>query len=78
MTLQREIVGGGNPVFEDPGSKETVLNIRIGPFDYEVVLVPDLKDDDGESCDGLYRHSEGEIRVNDALGEQAREVTIWH
>ena len=52
-------------------------SIRIGGIEYLVIEREELRDD-GERIDGQFCHTESEIRLDAALGPQARRATLWH
>lgn len=52
--------------------------VRIGPFDYAVDIVEDLKNDDGDGLYGEIVYSTRRIRVMvDQVADQ-RLATLWH
>ena len=56
----------------------SVDTIRIGPIDYAIELVDDLKTEDDEPADGWICYVDGAIRLDTALNPQLRRVTLWH
>ena len=53
--------------------------IKIGAIRYRIVTEKNLVDDDGlKRLDGHIRYSSSEIKLDSALGPQARRQVIWH
>ncbi len=55
--------------------------VQIGGRTIQVYLTTDLRADDGDKVDGLWRPDAGEggdIQVEAGLPSQARDETIWH
>ena len=53
-------------------------SIRIGPFDYAVDIVEDLKDDDGTRLYGEIIYSTRRIRIKPDQEKDQRLATLWH
>ena len=53
-------------------------HIRIGPFDYELLFVERLQDEDGEACDGLQRYNATTIEIESTLSPESQLAAIWH
>ena len=55
-----------------------MLTLRIGPFDYAVDIVEDLKNDDGDGLYGEMVYSTRRIRVMTDQPADQRLATLWH
>lgn len=50
----------------------------IGPFEYEIRLVPQLTGDDGARCKGLESHEDTRIELDTDQSAQSMWATLWH
>ena len=51
--------------------------IRIGPIDYTVEYIQDLRDGD-RKLDGWFHFASSRILIDESLSEQARRQVLWH
>lgn len=52
--------------------------VRVGPLVYQVKVIPDLENGDGEPLWGQAFHKAFEIRLSDRHTLESRFVTTWH
>lgn len=54
------------------------MTIKIGPIDFIVKDVTDLRDEDGAKLDGSLLHGSCEILLEKSLHPQIKQMTLWH
>jgi len=54
-----------------------VNSVKIGGIEYDVLLVPNLKED-GEALNGNIKYNDQEICINENLERDQRSVTLLH
>jgi hypothetical protein len=55
------------------------MRIKVYPFEYELEVVKDLKNDEGRELYGQILYDDGRISINERfLGTQHELYTIWH
>lgn len=54
------------------------MQVKVGPINYEIVQVPDLRADDDTNLFGQISFCSCEIRLRPDQHPQQRRQTVWH
>ena len=59
--------------------KNVPSSVRVGPIDYEVIVIPNLSTSDrGVSLDGQIKYATCKISLDEGLVDQMRVQVLWH
>lgn len=57
---------------------EIPFSVTVGPMQYTVRAIPELRAEDGQRLNGHILYGPCEIRIDAGLDPQVQRVTLWH